>query len=374
MKIAYFDCFSGISGDMCLGALISAGVDFETLRAELLKLPVQGYDIRLEKVKRNGIGALNVFVDLLEAGQPERRLFDIEKIIGESTLPEEVKAKSKEVFQRLAVAEAAVHDTTSDHIHFHEVGAVDAIVDVVGTVLGLHLLGVEKVLASPLPMGKGFIKCMHGIIPSPAPATLEVLKDVPVYGAGFEGELVTPTGAALISVLADEFVDFPAMTIGRVGYGAGKKITQHPNLLRLVIGESYESKVPGPFPYHTSHDHGHRHAHPHDHVHAVHAHCHEHRHGHVSHSHHHEHGHDHHGDGLFHGDELQHEHEHHHDHHHDHHHGHGHGHGQEHIHGDHDHEEGDCRRHGEEGHHHGHENGHGDHNLHGHKHGDLIDE
>ncbi|MHB1043472.1 MAG: nickel pincer cofactor biosynthesis protein LarC [Eubacteriales bacterium] len=291
MKIAFFDCFSGVSGDMCLGALVSAGVDFEALRGELLKLPVEGYDIRQERVKRNGIGAVNIYVDLLEANQPERRLVDIEKIIDKSTLPAEVKARSKEVFRRLASAEAEVHGTTPDRIHFHEVGAVDAIVDVVGTVLGLYMLDVEKVLASPLPMGKGFIQCLHGIIPSPAPATLEVLKDVPVYGAGFEGELVTPTGAALISTLAEAFVDFPAMTVGRVGYGSGKKVTKHPNLLRLVIGERYEPKAPGPFPCHFSHDHGHRHTHAHGHAHAVHARCHEHRRG-QEHEHHHNHDHE----------------------------------------------------------------------------------
>lgn len=313
MKIAFFDCFSGVSGDMLLGALVSAGVDFEALRGELLKLPVEGYDIRQERVKLNGIGAVNIYVNLLEANQPERRLVDIEKIIHESTLPEEVKARSKEVFHRLASAEAKVHDTTPDLIHFHEVGAVDAIVDVVGTVLGLYMLDVEKVLASPLPMGKGFIQCLHGIIPSPAPATLEVLKDVPVYGAGFEGELVTPTGAALISTLAEAFVDFPAMTVGRVGYGSGKKVTKHPNLLRLVTGERYEPNAPGPFPCHFSHDHGHRHTHTHGHAHAVHAHCHEHGHGHANHSHHVE----------GHGQEHEHEHHHHHDHEHDHDHGHG---------------------------------------------------
>ncbi|OAT86382.1 nickel pincer cofactor biosynthesis protein LarC [Desulfotomaculum copahuensis] len=240
MRIAYFDCFSGISGDMCLGALISAGVDFEQLKAELAKLPVAGYDLRWEKVKRNGIAAANVYVDLLDINQPGRHLADIEQIIDHSMLPEEVKEKSKAVFHRLAVAEAAVHDTTPDNIHFHEVGAVDAIVDVVGTVLGLHLLAVNEIYASPLPMGKGFIKCMHGIIPSPAPATLEILQNAPIYGAGIEGELVTPTGAALITTLAKAFVTLPLMTVEKTGYGAGKTILEHPNLLRLIMGKYHE--------------------------------------------------------------------------------------------------------------------------------------
>jgi uncharacterized protein (TIGR00299 family) protein len=246
MKTAYFDCFSGISGDMCLGALVSAGIDFDLLKEELSRLPVGGYELSWEKVRRNGIAAASVRVKLLEMDQPERRLADIIRIIDSSTLPEVVKAKCRDVFTRLAVAEAAVHGTTPDQIHFHEVGAVDAIVDVVGTVLGLHLLEVDKIYASPLPMGKGLIKCLHGVIPSPAPATLEILLGTPVYGTGIEEELVTPTGAALLVSLADSFTDLPALTIRKVGYGAGKRIMEHPNLLRLILGEDYSAVMPGP--------------------------------------------------------------------------------------------------------------------------------
>lgn len=266
MKIAYFDCFSGISGDMCLGALISAGVDFNILQEELSKLSVHGYSLRCEKVKRNGINAVNFFVDLLDVEQPERGLLDIKKIIDNSDLPERVKERSNAVFERLALAEASVHDTTPEHIHFHEVGAVDAIVDVVGTVLGLNLLGVQRVYASPLPMGKGFIKCQHGIIPSPAPATLEILKDVPIYGSGVESELVTPTGAALISALADDFIDLPALVIKKVGYGSGKIIMERPNVLRLIIGEKHEQYHHHPLEHkhgnsHNIHSHQHGHSH-----------------------------------------------------------------------------------------------------------------
>jgi uncharacterized protein (TIGR00299 family) protein len=283
MRIAYFDCFSGISGDMCLGALVNAGVDFAQLKEELAKLPVEGYNLHWEKVNRNGITAANVFVDLLEIKQPQRRLADILKIIDSSALLEEVKEKSKAVFCRLAVAEAAVHGTTVDQVHFHEVGAVDAIVDIVGTVLGLHLLGAKKVYASPLPMGKGFIKCMHGIMPSPAPATLEVLRDVPIYGTGIEGELVTPTGAALISVLADDFINLPQLTVKMVGYGSGKKNTgKHPNLLRLILGDCYEN-------HHIQARHNHVHEHHHNHGHH-HEHDHDHQHNH-HHAHHHNNGH-----------------------------------------------------------------------------------
>jgi len=237
VKAAYFDCFSGISGDMCLGALAGAGVDLRSLGETLAVLPVGGYALREEKIERDGIEASNVFVDLAEKEQPCRRLADIREIIAGSPLPEEVKEKSMAVFNRLAAAEAAVHGTVPEHIHFHEVGAVDAIVDIVGTVLGLKVLGVDRVYASPLPLGKGFIRCVHGIIPNPAPATLEILRGVPVYGTAVEEELVTPTGAALIATLADAFVEMPAMLVERIGYGAGKKEMKHPNLLRLVVGE-----------------------------------------------------------------------------------------------------------------------------------------
>ncbi|MDD4239714.1 MAG: nickel pincer cofactor biosynthesis protein LarC [Desulfotomaculaceae bacterium] len=262
MNIAYFDCFSGISGDMCLGALISAGVDFELLKGELTKLPVHGYVLRCEKVMRSGITAANIFVDMLDEVQPERYLADIKRVIDNSELPERVKEKSKAVFDRLAAAEAIVHDTTPEHVQFHEVGAVDAIVDVVGTVLGLNLLGVQRVYASPLPMGKGFIKCMHGMIPSPAPATLEILHNVPIYGAGTEGELVTPTGAALISTLAEDFIDLPALVVKKIGYGAGKKVMERPNLLRLIVGDKHD-----------------QHLHPHEHKHGESNHSHPHQHG-----------------------------------------------------------------------------------------------
>lgn len=278
---------------MCLGALTAAGVDFDGLKEELGKLPVDGYALRREKIKRNGITADNIFVDLLAAEQPERHLSDIQQIIDGSDLPREVKEKSKAVFSRLAAAEAAVHDTTLESIHFHEVGAVDAIIDVVGTVMGLYLLGVDKIYASPLPMGKGFIKCMHGIIPSPAPATIEILQNVPVYGTGIEGELVTPTGAALIHTLAEDFIDLPAMKVEKTGYGSGKKAMQHPNLLRLIIGEgcSHNHKS-GSLSYGHRHEHGHHvHSHVHGHDHG-HVHCHADAASGPVHEHRHEHEHD----------------------------------------------------------------------------------
>ena len=265
MKIAYFDCFSGVSGDMCLGALISAGLDFSLLKQELTKLSLTGYDLRWERVTRNGISAADVHVEVQEANQPARRIADILHIIEDSMLPEGVKEQSKAVFNRLAAAEAKVHDLPVEEIHFHEVGAVDAIVDVVGTVLGLHLLAVDKVYASPLPMGKGFIKCMHGLIPSPAPAVLEVLQDVPIYGTDMEEELVTPTGAALLAVLADAFVNLPALNLQRIGYGSGKKVMEHPNLLRIILGEACITKGLKSAKINIQGHSGHKHRHGHSH-------------------------------------------------------------------------------------------------------------
>lgn len=312
MKIAYFDCFSGISGDMCLGALVDAGVDFDELKKKLGELPVDGYSLRCETVKRSGISASSVHVDIT-AGQPERHLADIEQIIDGSSLPEAVKTAGKEVFTTLARAEARIHATTPEKIHFHEVGAVDAIIDVVGTVLGLHMLGVERVMVSPLPMGRGFIKCAHGVIPSPAPATLEILADkhIAVYGTEVEMELVTPTGAALAAALNQGCGSIPAMQVKRVGYGAGKKEYHRPNLLRLIIGEAEASaqpghcctRKPGTGQHHAhhghsqhshhherqEHDHGHKHDHEHKHgKEQQHVHCH---HGHKHGDHQHEHGH-----------------------------------------------------------------------------------
>ncbi len=240
MKIAYFDCFSGISGDMCLGALISAGVSLERLKEGLAGLPLKGYSLRVENVQRCGIAAADVYVEVDENDQPFRHLGDILEIINAGSLPADVAAKSTAVFKRLASAEAAVHGTGIEKVHFHEVGAVDAIVDVVGTVLGLHYLEVEKVYASPLPLGRGFVECAHGVLPLPAPATLEILKDsrLRVYGIELLNELVTPTGAALIATLAEGADVLPPMRIERVGYGAGKRAAQKiPNLLRLIVGE-----------------------------------------------------------------------------------------------------------------------------------------
>ncbi|MHB1456426.1 MAG: nickel pincer cofactor biosynthesis protein LarC [Armatimonadota bacterium] len=242
MKTAYFDCFSGISGDMILAALLDAGLDEASFRAELAKLPDIEFDLKISKVIKHGITASDVDVIIFE-DHHHRRLKDIEDIINVSELSDSVKSGAIGVFRKLADAEAKVHGTTPDDVHFHEVGAVDAIVDITGSIIGLEMLGIKKVYASPLPMGHGFVKAAHGIIPIPAPATVELLTGIPVYSTGIESELVTPTGAALISSIASGFGDIPSMTLQKTGYGAGKKDFGIPNVLRVLISESVEKTL-----------------------------------------------------------------------------------------------------------------------------------
>jgi len=237
MKLAYFDCFSGISGDMILGALVDSGVPLERLRIGLTGLKLGGYDIAARLAVKNGITGTRVEVTVNEA-QPVRHLRDIETILDKSELPPAVKEKSKQVFVALARAEAKIHNTTPDRIHFHEVGAVDAVVDVVGAVLGLHLLGIERLVVSRIHVGTGFVDCQHGRIPIPSPATTALLQGAPVFSTGIEAELTTPTGAAIVSTLADEFGPLPAMTPIATGYGAGMRDLGIPNMLRLIIGQS----------------------------------------------------------------------------------------------------------------------------------------
>lgn len=237
MNIAYFDCFAGIAGDMILGALVDIGVDLEVLKAELQKLKIDHFDLRAEKVMKKGIAGTKVHV-IYEEGHVHRHLKDIDAILDASELKPEIMEQAKKVFRVIAEAEARVHNTTPEKIHFHEVGAMDAIIDVVGTLLGMDQLGVEEIIASPLHTGTGFVQCAHGMMPVPAPATLEILKGVPTYSLGVPKELVTPTGAALITTLASEFTDKWDMTVERVGYGAGTRdLEKLPNLVRLCVGK-----------------------------------------------------------------------------------------------------------------------------------------
>lgn len=237
MRIAYFDCFAGISGDMTLGALLDAGADEKAFRAELSKLSGIEFGLEISKVVKRGIQGTHVEVKISE-DHHHRHLRHITDIIGSSTLSDAVKTRAISVFRRLAEAEGKVHGTSPEEVHFHEVGAVDAIVDIVGASIGIELLRIEQAVSAPLPMGHGFVMAAHGKIPLPAPATVELLQGVPVYSAGIEGELVTPTGAAIIRTLASSFGNMPTMTVESTGYGAGTSDFGIPNLLRIFIGEA----------------------------------------------------------------------------------------------------------------------------------------
>ena len=237
MRIAYFDCFSGVSGDMILGALVDAGLDVERLRAELARLPVSDYTLSAETVRRRGLRGTHVEVTISEVGV-ERHLHQIEEIISGSDLPDEVKQLSLAIFQRLARAEAHVHSIPMDHVHFHEVGAADSIVDIVAACCALHLLGIERVLCSPITVGSGTIECAHGTLPVPSPATAELLIGAKTAPAQLQGEVTTPTAAAVLTTLADDLRPLPAMQIQAVGYGAGSRESQAmPNVLRVYVGE-----------------------------------------------------------------------------------------------------------------------------------------
>jgi uncharacterized protein (TIGR00299 family) protein len=236
--LAYFDCFSGISGDMTLGALVDAGLPLEVLRAELAKLNLPGYTLSSEKVRRSGISATKVHVVLDEKDQPARHLADISRIINGSSLSPVIQQKSLAIFHRLAEAEAKVHGTTPDRVHFHEVGAVDALVDIVGSVIGLEHLGITEIICSPVNVGSGTVHTAHGKLPVPAPATVELLRNIPLYSSSITFELTTPTGAAILSTLAASFGLLPQMKVDRIAHGAGNKDFSHtPNVLRLMIGE-----------------------------------------------------------------------------------------------------------------------------------------
>lgn len=240
MKIAYFDCSSGASGDMMLGALLDAGLDLQHLKRELAQMRLSHYDLSVEKVAKHEIWASQavVAVDAHHHHEHHRTFQDIKGIIAESGLQRAVKRRSIAIFQRLAEAEAEVHDTTVNGVHFHEVGAVDAIVDIVGSVIGLEALGIEKVTCSPLHVGSGTVKCAHGILPVPAPATARLIKDVPCYATEVVGELLTPTGAAILTTISAGFGPMPAMEVECTGCGAGQADLPIPNLLRVFIGKS----------------------------------------------------------------------------------------------------------------------------------------
>ena len=245
-KLAYLECPTGIAGDMCLGALVHAGVPLKYLIEQLSRLSLTGYQLRSEPVRRNGQLATKVHVDLLDphdSGSTHshaRHLPEIEGLITAAELPSQAEAWSLAVFRQLAVAEGAVHGIAPEQVHFHEVGAVDAIVDIVGTCLGLDWLGIEQLYCSALPTGGGTVQAAHGSLAVPVPAVLKLweMRGCPVYSNGIERELVTPTGAAIATTLAAEFGSPPAMTILRIGLGAGSRQLPIPNILRLWLGEA----------------------------------------------------------------------------------------------------------------------------------------
>ena len=249
MKIAFFDCPSGASGDMILGALVDAGAPFEALTRELAGLGVTGYRLERREVIKAGFRATKVDVALGRHEAGHRGLREILDILEGGRLAPAVQDMASRVFQRLAAAEARVHGTTPERVHFHDVGAVDAIVDVTGACIGLHLLGVDAVHVGALPVGGGFVEGPHGRMPVPGPATAELLKGFPTIDTGVRRELVTPTGAAILTTLAAGAGAMPAMRITAVGYGAGTMDLETPNVLRLFVGEA--SEVPGPAPVET---------------------------------------------------------------------------------------------------------------------------
>jgi len=244
LKIAYYDCFSGISGDMCLGALVDAGISIKTLEKELKKIPIEGYRLASKKAERNHFTArkINVFVSEQRRGKGPKRWKDIERIIQKSSLSEEIKRKGYKVFERLFKAEAKVHGESLHTVHLHELGAVDTIVDIFGTIIGLAALGIDKVYASPINLGSGSIELEGHILPVPAPATAELLRKIPVYSRHIPCELTTPTGAAIIRELSSGFGDMPMMGIEKIGIGAGNKnFKDRPNILRMFIGEQVQA-------------------------------------------------------------------------------------------------------------------------------------
>lgn len=282
MRTLYLDCFAGISGDMFIGALLDCGLDFDFLKTELAGLGVEGYELSLTRVDRCGINSAKFDVHLHGEvhhhhhhdhshehhhhnhlhdhhhhdsnpksainnphSHDHRSLSTIKHIISSSALSAQVKERALAIFQRIGEAESKIHGIPIETVHFHEVGAVDSIVDIVGACIGLEALQIEKIISAPLHVGAGTFQCAHGTYPVPGPATAELLTGVPIYSKDIEGELVTPTGAAIVAMLAAEYGNLPAMKIERIGYGAGTRTYQSfPNTLRAVIGELVADKTP----------------------------------------------------------------------------------------------------------------------------------
>jgi len=238
MKIAYFDCFAGAGGDMIAAAMLDAGLDFEFLKKQLATLGIKNFDIKLTQTKRAGLRAVS-FTPAFKEDKHHRNLKDITEIISNSKIHNKAKETAIAIFNKLAAAEALVHNKDLQEIHFHEVGALDSIVDIVSASIGLVALEIEKVYCSTLSLGGGTIKCAHGILPVPGPATAELLKGVPTVGGPIDKELLTPTAAAILTTIVNQFGPLPEMKIEKIGYGAGSlESEKFPNVLRLIIGQS----------------------------------------------------------------------------------------------------------------------------------------
>ncbi len=247
MKILYYDCFSGISGDMHLGALIDLGVDPDHLMAQLQKMNLEGYQIKFTRDQRKGISGTRVDVVLADDSEPShqhhRNLSDISSIINKSKLASRVKERSLKMFTRLAEAEARIHDKSIDEVHFHEVGAIDSIVDIVGAAICIEFLNPDRIMASEVELGGGFVKCEHGTFPVPAPATSEILTGIPVRTGAARFETTTPTGALILACNVDEFAPMEGLKIIRTAYGIGHRDTDIPNVLRVYLAEEAASGI-----------------------------------------------------------------------------------------------------------------------------------
>lgn len=236
MKILYYNCFAGISGDMNLGALIDLGMDPEYLVKELRKLKIDKYQLDVTRDQKHGIFGTKVDVKVLRK-EKHRNLSDIKKIINSSTLPGNVKDLSLKIFKKIAKAESKIHNKRINEIHFHEVGAIDSIVDIVGAAIGINYFKPDKIISSAVELGSGFVKCEHGTLPVPAPATAEILKEIPVSIGKVDFEATTPTGAAILASIVSEFTKNPEIKVEETGYGVGSKNGDIPNLLRVYLGE-----------------------------------------------------------------------------------------------------------------------------------------
>jgi len=235
-NIAYVDCFAGASGDMLLGALVDAGLELDALRGALAGLALSGWELRAEKVLTGGIAATHLSV-ITSDRATERRYVELEAILDASQLADDVKQTAARILRRIAEVEARLHNSSIEQVHLHELGGFDTLIDVVGTVAGFKLLGVAEIFVSALPLGRGAVNTRHGVLPLPAPAVAELLRGAPIRSVEIEAELVTPTGAAILTTLARGYADFPPMTLARVGYGAGTRQLPFPNVLRVFIGE-----------------------------------------------------------------------------------------------------------------------------------------